>query len=457
MTLTSQLADFVCNGSVSAAVLERATSALLDTLAVTVAGGRETAVGRLESALESDSENGRRTSPWSGRRYPATDAALVYGTASHVLDYDDVSMLAVCHPSAPVLSALIAASFVAPREAGVSGRALLESLSIGTEVLIRVGEAMGFRHYDLGFHATGTLGVVGAAAAVSRLMRLESAQTAHALAIAASMSAGLRKNFGSMVKSLHVGLAAANGLRAAQLAKAGIEGASEIFESDGFLRAFSGGESDRWPGLALGAPFALETPGFEQKRYPCCYMLHKIIEATLFLKRRSGLSLEQVERARVRLPRGGTRPLIHPDPKSGLHAKFSAPYAVVAALLDGRIELSSFTDEAVMRPAVLARLADVEVGEESAEPATGIDLGRLPASVELQLRDGSLHRHTLMASPGSPEDPLTRDQLRAKWMECFRVGAPQMRDSEARALFREGLECASIQNAQTWLHRVFAF
>ena len=163
-------------------------------------------------------------------------------------------------------------------------------------------------------------------------------------------------------------------------------------------------------------------------------MMHKIIEATLWLKRQSGCTLDQVRRVRINMPQGGTRPLIHPFPKNGLHGKFSAPYAVVASLADGRMDLASFTDEAVLREGIQARLQDVDVMEvaEVAEVVDGVqkaggqtaapDLGRLPVSVMLMLHDGSVLEHTVVASPGSPDDPLTLAQLRHKWTDCFDRG-----------------------------------
>lgn len=388
---------------------------------------------------------------WTGRPLRSDDAALLIGMASHALDYDDVSMLTVCHPSAPVLSALLCAA----RGRVVSGTAFLDAFAIGTEVTIRLGEAMGFRHYAIGFHATPTLGTVGAAAACARLMGLDETQTTNALAIAASMAGGLRKNFGSMVKSLHVGLAASNGLRAAQMAAAGIEGAEEIFDGEGFISAFSGAETDRWPsGLALGDPdFALLQPGFEQKRYPCCYMLHKIIEGTLALRQAGALTLADVVRAHVEMPVGGTKPLIHPVPRTGLNALFSAPYAVIAALADGRIDLASFTDAAVLRPEVQARLGDVNVVERGTAYTHGRDIGAAPVTVTLELRSGERVTRTVVASPGSPEDPLTEEQLLTKWLDCLKRGRPDILGEVARALFRRGRELSGLSDIADWIGR----
>ncbi|KRE24499.1 hypothetical protein ASE66_04525 [Bosea sp. Root483D1] len=448
---TQDLVRFVTSATVDEVVIAQAVPAVLDTLAVTIAGGVEPGLAALQRALEPEARVGAVPSFWSDASYRADDAAMLFGMASHVLDYDDVSMLTVCHPSAPVLSALLAA---VPR-GQASGRDLLEAFAIGTEVLIRLGQAMGFRHYALGFHATATLGAVGAAAACARLARLDEGRTRHALAIAASMSSGLRKNFGSMVKSLHVGIAAANGLRAVRFAVAGVEGAADPVEREGFLHAFSGGETDLWPaGLTLGEPFAIVEPGFEQKRYPCCYMLHKMIEATLALGREHALALDDVATMRVEMPAGGTKPLIHPAPKSGLNGLFSAPYAVVASLADGRIDLKSFTDAAVLRSEIQARLADVTVVEVAGAAQKGSDLGSAPVTVTLGLRDGRALSRTITASPGSRQDPLTGPQLEAKWLDCLQRAEPSLAREEARALFDEGLSLAGQARIDDWLSRL---
>lgn len=442
------LSAFIVGGIVDDRVLEEASRAVLDTLAVTIAGGGEPGVRALVRALEPAQGGTAVRSFWGPETYRADDAALLYGMASHVLDYDDVSMLTVCHPSAPVLSALLAVGGQGNR----SGRQVLEAFAIGTEVLIRLGQSMGFRHYALGFHATATLGAIGAAAAIARLEGLDERRTGYALAIAASMASGLRKNFGSMVKSLHVGMAAANGLKAVRLATAGIEGTAEPFEEEGFLKAFSGGGSDTWPaGLALGRPFAIVEPGFEQKRYPCCYMLHKMIEAALGLRRDHGIALADVSSVRVDMPPGGTKPLIHPYPKTGLNALFSGPYAIAASLADGHIDLGSFADAAVARAEIQARLPQVAIVEETGEARTGSDLGSAPVTVTVTLTGGRTLARTISASPGSVEDPLTIEQLRAKWLDCLQRAQPALDAGLAGRLFDQGLDLAGMPGFGAWL------
>ena len=447
LTATARIADFIRSVVVDEETRRRCVSVIVDTLAVTLAGSGEPGVRALEATLDPAAAMGV-PSLWSGHAYRRDDAALLIGMASHILDYDDVSMLAVCHPTAPVLTAALCAV----PWTDLSGPDLVDAVAVGTEVMIRTGQAMGFRHYDIGFHATATIGTVGAAAAAARLMRLDQHQTVQALAIAASLASGLRKNFGSMVKSLHVGLAASNGVKAAQWARAGITGAAEPLEVEGFLRAFSGGAADHWPDdLALGRPFVLAEPGFEQKRYPCCYMLHRMIEGTLMLVRDTGVSLDDVAKAEISMPKGGTKPLIHPIPKTGLNALFSGPYAVAASLRDGRINLKSFTDQAVARSDVQARLPDITLIERDGQPAQGSDLGNAPVGVRLTLRDGAVLSRTVTQSPGSFDDPLTPEQLLAKWVDCLERANPAISADAAASLFEQGLGLATMPSTGAWL------
>ena len=440
---SAHAARFAAAGRVAPAARDAAARAIVDTLAVMVAGGQAGPVRRLEMTLAPAAGQGVR-SPWSEAAYAPQDA--------HMLDYDDVSMLTVCHPSGPVLSALLAGGLDA-----VSGAELLDAFAIGTEVSIRLGEAMGFRHYGLGFHATSTLGTVGAAAASARLKRLEPATVAHALAIAASLACGLRINFGTPVKPLHVGIAAGNGVKAAAWAAAGIEGAPEAFEGAGFLAAFSGGATDRWPQAArLGTPFAIVEPGFERKRYPCCYMLHKIVEATLGLAREHGLGLDDVAAAAVEVPPGGSAPLIHPRPGDGLQARFSAPYAVLASLADRRLDLGAFTDEAVRRPHIQSRLSAVTLRERDGAATSGPAIEQGPVTVTLTLRDGSSLARTVTATPGSPADPVTDEQLLAKWLDCFGEAAPGADAGTLTGLFERGLGLEREASVAGWLGAVRA-
>jgi 2-methylcitrate dehydratase PrpD len=343
------------------------------------------------------------------------DAALVLGTASHALDYDDVCMLATCHPSVPVVSALLALlPALQERRRGITYDQLLGAYALGTETMLRLGEWLGFRHYALGFHATGTLGTVGAAAAAAHALGLDAAQAHHALAIAASSAGGLRANFGTDTKPLHVGFAASAGVRAALLARSGARASNDVWGPAGFALAFDGGEVPAPLPWQAGMPWALESPGFEHKRFPSCYLTHRLIAGILAIRARRPHGAGEPVDMVIELARGGTAPLKHPRPATGLQGKFSGPYCAAEAWIEGRVELASFTDDAVTRAAHAAQMERVLLRERDQDGET---LDTAPVNVTLR---GSGWTDSIVVdwAPGSGADPMTRDELRAKWRDC---------------------------------------
>lgn len=417
-----------------------------------LAGSVEEAAVRIGATFEPVSPRGGFPSFDQMVHLCAEDAALLYGTAAHALDYDDVSMLAISHPSAPVLAALLAAEDWTK----VSGAQIAEAHAIGTEAMVRMGQAIGFAHYELGFHATATMGVFGATAAVARLRGFDAAQTANALAIAVSLASGLSLNFGSMMKPVHVGIAAASGLRAAVWSGAGVEASSgDLFGPRGVFDALSGGRQVNWPeDVALGRPFAIEAPGFELKRYPCCYMLHRIIALGRHVSE-TGLGLDAIAALRVEMPRGGTRPLIHPFPASGKQAMFSGPYTLLAAIVDGDVGFASFEDRAVSRAEIQSRMADVTIEEVAGPALTSEQIGAAPVRLALRLSDGSTRRFECLASPGSPADPLDLDEQEAKWIDCLRRANPALLSGAAAALRVRAVKGLGTGALQPWLSELW--
>lgn len=255
-----------------------------------------------------------------------------------------------------------------------------------------------------------------------------------------------------MTKPLHVGIAASNGHRAVSWAEAGMTSADgDVFTDRGFFQAFSGGRALEWPNaVTVGDPFAISEPGFERKRFPCCYLTHRMIAASLNLAADHDLHLDRVRSIEVILPHGGALPLIHPRPTTGQAARFSGPYTVLAALHDRAIGLSSFTDDAVARPAIRDRLHDVSLVEVGEEGLTSAELGRADVTVVVTLVDGRVIRHVQTTSPGSPEDPLTREELRAKWIDCLRHGA-NIPEFAASRLFDMSDDLAKAEPIGRWL------
>lgn len=380
-------------------VLQAARQVWFDTCAVTAAGAGENTTRASVAVAE-------------GRPLTSADAGLVLGTASHALDYDDVCMLATCHPSAPVVSALMA---LLPRaRPGLALADLLAAHVLGTETLLRLGAWLGFRHYGLGFHATGTLGSVGAAAAAAHVLGLTRAQAHAALSIAASSASGLRANFGTDTKPLHVGFAAVAGIRAALLAQAGAQASDDVWGASGFFHAFNGGAPATPLGWEPGMPFALQQPGFELKRFPSCYLTHRLVAGVLALRARRPAAAGEDVRIAIEMPRNGTAPLKHPRATTGLEAKFSGPYCGAAAWIDGQVGLASFTDAAVRRPALQALMPKVTLVERTLDGET---LDSAPVVVEVS-GAGWTEMIVVDWAPGSLADPFTRDELLAKWRDC---------------------------------------
>jgi 2-methylcitrate dehydratase PrpD len=412
------------------AVAQAARRSWLDTVAATAAGMAE------------NSAQAARRSCAAPQPLSAVDAALVLGTAAHALDYDDVCMLATCHPSAPPTAALLAVlPQLARQRPALTWGELLSAYLVGTETMLRLGEWLGFRHYALGFHATGTLGTVGCAAAVAHALQLPQAAAHAALAIAASSAGGLRANFGTDTKPLHVGMAASAGVRAAQLAAAGASASDDVWGPEGFAQAFNGGQ---WPGpLAWhgDAAWAALQPGFELKRYPSCYMTHRLIAGTWLLRARWAARADApLQCIDIELPHQGSAPLKHPQATTGLQAKFSGPYCAAAAWLDGAVGLAAFTDAAVLRPQAQALMRQVVVRERA---DAGERLDTAPVRVQL-CGEGWSDEVLVDWAPGSAADPMTRDELAHKWSDCVAHGGLALVAEQGAALLDAPLETRAL-------------
>jgi len=275
-----------------------ARTAIIDTLGVTLAGSAEACTTILLGTPGVAEAPGPCTLFGTDRKTSALDAALVNGTASHALDYDDFSQPLGGHQSVPLVAPLMAVA----EQRGLSGAKLVESYVVGVETEIRLARAVNFHHYDKGWHPTATLGVFGAAAAVGHLIGLDEAALSVALAIAASCAAGVKANFGTMVKPLHVGHCARDGVLAALLAEAGYDANPAAIEhKQGFLNAFNGPgryEAERifedWAN-----PLEVISPTMGLKQFPCCGSTHPAIAAMLALREREGIRDDDVRRIEI--------------------------------------------------------------------------------------------------------------------------------------------------------------
>ena len=427
----ARLAGFTIAGAPPTEARAAAATAFLDTIGVALAGTGEAASRAVRDVVALESP-GPCVVLGTGLRASATGAALANGTAAHALDFDDMCFVSLAHPSAPLVPATLAAA----ETAGASGRAALDAYVIGFEIEARLGQSMNPRHYERGWHCTSTLGSVGAAAAASRLLGLDAERAAHALAIAASEASGLKENFGSMVKPLHAGLAARNGVLAALLAKAGMTASAKAIDGpQGFLHAFDGAGGDFAAASAdLGSRWEILETGITVKLYPSCAGTHPAIDTILGLRREHDVQAGEIERIDVDVDSVTPTILIYPRPRSGLEAKFSMPFCAAAAALHGRVGIDTFEDATLADPALSALVSRVMMRVDASFD------GRAPAltqsRVRIALRGGRVLEREAHGARGYPDRPATAEDLAAKFLACASRALPEAAAGHALQLLR---------------------
>lgn len=396
MSATKRLADFICNlnyNDISRDAIAKAKLCLLDWLGVTV-GGYISGQNDMDSMIKALSPffgRPQATVITRNRKIDVVNAALINGTASHFLDYDDVHMGMIGHPTVPVVPAALAIG----EHRNSSGRKLIEAIVAGIEAECRIGEAVNPEHYAAGWHATATLGCFGACAAVAKLIGLSPDQTISALGIAGTQAFGLQQSFGTMCKPFHAGKAASNGIIAAVLAENGFTAPQQILEGQaGFGRAFSQ-KFDESKINHFGQPFQIE--GVVYKRYASCYLTHPIIKCMLEIREKYQPAITKVDGIEVKTSSAAATVAGKPQPQTGLEGKFSIKYCAALALLKGRAVDSDFTDEAVEEPDIRNMMSKITVqSEESLLPTeTEIrikmnDGTQIAEKLELSSRDRSI-------------------------------------------------------------------
>jgi len=342
-------------------------------------------------------------------------AALANGIMTHAEDYDDMSLAIYGHPSPPLLPAILALG----EQYKVSGKQVIEAYITGFEVGAGLGRALNPGHYNRGWHATGTLGTMEAVAASAKLLKLDTNQTRMALGIAASEACGIRQNFGTMTKPFHAGNAARSGVVAAQLAKKGFTADHNIIETPlGFGYLFQGDKAPDWERIApLGESFEIVSRtnlGIAFKPYPSCGETHACIDAVLDLLKKRPFSPVDVESIECVFSETMNSVMLHVAPKTGLEGKFSAEYCIARALLDGKVGLQDFTDERVNQTEVRQIMQNVK---RQIDP----DMNMLASTTNIKLKDGRQLSQHIEVSKGWPQNPLSREELVAKYKDCAKL------------------------------------
>jgi 2-methylcitrate dehydratase PrpD len=417
MDATAKIARFVAETEfekIPSEAVKMAKTAVLDCLGVTLAGSKESSaricaeIARQEHAKEESSVIGQ------GFKSSAMHAAFANGTAAHALDFDH-SFTLMGQPTAPIIPAIISLG----ESLGASGRRCLEAYVAGFETITKLVMSLRQRSED-GWHPPSSFGSFGAGVACAKLHGLDQSQVEMTLGTAASMASGLVCNFGTMSKPLHVGLGARNGVVAAKLAQSGFTANKEAIEAGlGFYEVFyPGAEPDKRPLEELGTAYELIDSGIRIKPYPCGGLTHPAIDGVLEFKTKHGITAEMVESIDVGVARHTFERIVFRVPENGLQGKFSMPYLLARAIIDGKLFLDAFTDSAVRDTNVLRLAERIQMHLDPDLKPTA--QGSRPCKVTIRLRDGRNFSRQIDYAKGSREAPMSDEELKQKFTGCAR-------------------------------------
>jgi len=417
MDVTAKIAQFVTDtryDQIPAKAIATAKTAILDCLGVALAGSKEkdakicAQIARQENAKPEATVFGQQL------KTSAQQAAFANGAAAHAMDFDH-SFTFMGQPTAPIIPAVFSlGDFL-----GASGKQVLEAYTAGFEVTAKLAYSLRDSKHD-GWHAPGSLGCFGASAACAKLLGLNASQTQMALGITASMAGGIVGNFGTMTKPLHVGLSARNGVLAAKLAQSGFTAnVQAIVSGFGFYRVLHPTATvHEQPIEELGRSYALVSDGIRIKPYPCGGLTHEAIGAVLEFRAKHGITSDTVESIDVDVMKHTFDRIVFRVPQNGIQGKFCMNYLMARAIIDGKIGLHIFTDEAVQNREVLKLGERVQMRHDPDLKSSGP--GGRPCRVTIRLKNGQTFSREAQHAKGSPEIPLTQDELRAKFTECAR-------------------------------------
>lgn len=371
---------------------------------------------------------GPSTLVFGTRTASATDAAWINGVAAHALDFDDVALKG--HPSTVLVPAILAEA----QALGASGRDMMVAYAVGYEVWAELARRDPEHYHTKGWHPTGILGAIGAAAACASLNKLNAEQCAMAISLGASQSAGIMANFGTMTKPFHAGRSAQSGVLAARLAKAGFTSSLDALEHpQGFLSAVSPGvRFDVTSPVEAGKIWKLGISKLSVKKYPLCFCTHRALDGMLDLVAEQSLEPEEIESINARTSYRNTKVLRNHNPQTGLEAKFSMEFAMASCVVAERAGLNELVDDFVQRKDIQDLMKKVTVeADETEHPSLP---GYSPFDqVTITFKNGKvIQSREVVAVRGGPDLPLSREHLWSKFEDCATVGKV---DFSARSLF----------------------
>ncbi len=425
--LTGEAVDFATAlrfDDLSHEAVHLARRCVLDGLAVMLAGSEQPALEILERYIDKiGGAEESRLLGFASRRVPAHLAALWHGLAGHAMDWDDTQLSEnqgrayglLTHPTIPPLAACLAISDML---GGVDGRRFLTAFVAGFEVECKIAEAINPDHYMKGFHSSGTIGTFGSAIAAAKLLGLETRAMARAVGIAASMASGIRVNFGTMTKPLHVGRSSENGVTAALLAAEGFTADEEALDGEwGFFSvAGRGGDPELVTGR-FGAPLTMLAPGVSIKPYPCGVLTHPSMDAMAKLMRDNRLGADDIERVTLYAGTNILGPIRFKLANTELEGKFCMAFLLAAIIVAGKAGKAEFTDRFVRSDAVQAMQRRITTEFDAEIEAEGWD--RIRSRIEAWTTDG---RHLVQRADenyrGGPHNPMSDAEVEGKFRDC---------------------------------------
>jgi len=428
--ITDQVAAFAISAKaadIPEHVAHLAKRSIIDGIGLAFAGARSECghiAQRYLGDLGLSSERGC-TVIGTSMKVPARFAAFANGLAIHADDYDDTQLAVakdrvyglLTHPTAPALPPALA---IGERDHR-SGADVMLAYQVGVEIECKVAEAIAPRHYQHGFHSTGTCGSIGAAATAARLLGLDRDAVRRAISIGATQAGGLRENFGTMTKPFHAGRAAENGVVAAAIAALGFTASPNGLEADrGFFRAAGGGYAPEMIEGKLARPWTFESPGVSIKPHPSGSLTHPGMAVMMDLVREHDIQPGQVGRVTVGTNHNMPNALIHHRPTNELQAKFSMEFCMAILLLERRGGLEEFTDPVVNRPDVQAMIERIHFGVNAEAEAAGFD--KMTTIVDIELVDGRKVSGRADFGKGSPANPMSDAELSDKFRQCATWG-----------------------------------
>lgn len=411
---TQILAEYVSQTSFSQLpkeVIQKAKGIILDTLGCGIAGYTLASheFHLIFGLVKEMGGNPEATVFLEGMKTSAAQAAMVNGALIHTIDFDDTHMGSISHLGAPVVSSALAMG----EKVGADGPSLITAVVLAYEVAGRIGKAVMLSHYKY-WHPTGTFGTIAAAVVASKLLGLKADRMEQAISLAADGASGMRYciDFGDFSKSLHPGLAAWNGIMAAQIIQKGAVGPKGLLEyKSGFCQAYS--DEPNLEALTENLGTFYETMTDSLKASPTILISHTPIQGTIKLMKNGNLRLEDVESIRLRVTPTAPGQGLNYSPDSPLAARLSIPYCVSMAAAEGHISMEQFGEEKIRDPKIREFMKKITV-----EPAPEFHQkypGTLAARVEIRAKDGRQFQEEIIYPKGHPQNPMTDEEIQEKF------------------------------------------